>query len=333
VTPLVPLAPGRRTHVATDSRGNLYFLQETDAGQDVLFDVSQSSSISRQLELTSARILEKLKTPSGTGNIQSLAMARQDRLCFYFAGGKGRETFAALGYYDTLSPRIVLLATTDAIAKASGLGDSLELARGTIIAGAGAEMWLWLRHDDAGVLLRFDPLAPIPSNGFQLKRPFPIVRGPSGEIRIRSEHEDISAGSDGSLFYIERKDANLWKIDPAGSATLLQSLNGAPSGLTPPAFDGTGRLIMLAGNGNPLAAHDVDADMDRAFAVTEPSLLILEGTKLTALDRSAFKAPDSVNLPTLEPEQLLPFREKETWVSYDKGSGQLLQVKMKKDGP
>lgn len=328
VKPLVPLSPGRRTHTATDSRGNLYFLQETSGGQDVLFDVSQSGNVSRQLDLTSARLLEQLKAAGGNGNIHSLAMAKSDRLCFYFVGGKGHQTIAALGTFDTRDSRITFLATTSTLAQITGMGDSLELARGTLIAGAGTEMWLWLRHSDAGVLLRFDALGLDTGAGLQLKRPFPAVRGPKRELIIRTEQDEMSAGPTGSLFYVDRKAAVLWKIDPEGKATQALSLNGAPSVLTPPWSDAKGRLIMLAGDSDQLSSHDFEADMDHAFGVTQPSLLFLENGKLAALDRNAFKAPDLVALQTLQPQQLLPFRERDTWVTYDRASGQLLQIKI-----
>jgi hypothetical protein len=331
---VVPLTPGRRTHVAVDSRGNIYWSQETDAGQDVVMETG-AGNVPQPLELTSLSLMQELNAPGGSGNIQSIATDRADRLCFYLAGGKERLAPAVLGFYDTRTARLTLLANTAQLDAASGMGDSLQVARGTLLAGGGGEMWLWLRHTDADVLLHFntaDAAKATASSGIKFDRPMGAIRGPAGEIPLRSEQEDLSTPGQGRFFYIDRKAEVLWQIAPDSTATPIQALDGAAAVLTAPVADARGRLYFLAGDGRLLDARADAPAVAAAFGIARPSLLILDAGELTALGRDDFQMPDNVPLETFAPKQMVPEGASESWITYDRASGELLRIRIKRAG-
>ena len=53
--PITPLLPSRSTHVALDSLGNVYWVQESDRGDDTLFVIGEGE-IPRATQLSAANI-------------------------------------------------------------------------------------------------------------------------------------------------------------------------------------------------------------------------------------------------------------------------------------
>src|SRR4051812_30806951 len=164
--PIAQLVANRTTHLAVDAVGNLYWTQESDDGQDLLFVTGPSGNLAQPTTLSSASILAALKpttpvpksAPSKSfpsrapakpgGNIQSLIAGPDGALYFYFNGGAGAAVGAqAIGRYEPRSGEIQIVADTQQLATISGMGRSLDLARGELLP-CGAVVRLFLRHTD-----------------------------------------------------------------------------------------------------------------------------------------------------------------------------------------
>ena len=136
VQALTPLPPGRRTHLAPDQFGRIYWAQESDAGfgasageNQVVF-LMTDGGLPQPTRLTSAAVLEALGQPatgkpgersSAGGAIQSLAAAPDGRLYFYFSGGRGKLLLAALGSFDPRTGQVAIHADAAELERASGL--------------------------------------------------------------------------------------------------------------------------------------------------------------------------------------------------------------------
>src|SRR5689334_18929207 len=70
--PLTPLLPNRPTHVVLDSLGNIYWAQETDRGDDILFIMGEGE-IPRATQLSVANVAAAMGASGATGNLQSIA--------------------------------------------------------------------------------------------------------------------------------------------------------------------------------------------------------------------------------------------------------------------
>ena len=66
-------------------------------------------------------------------------------LWFYFVGGKGARVRACIGQFNPLTQSITIVFDTRAIQRLSGMGASIELARGQLVP-VGPLMYLLLRH-------------------------------------------------------------------------------------------------------------------------------------------------------------------------------------------
>src|SRR5688572_11634533 len=136
VRPIAPLLPARRTHVAVDARGNLFWSQEGEGGDDVVFSVGDDG-VPRATALTAPVVIGKTDEAAGeraTANVQSLAFGPDGALHFYVSGGTSRRTIAALGRYVPATSTIELIAPTKQLMAAADMGRSIALARGTIVA-------------------------------------------------------------------------------------------------------------------------------------------------------------------------------------------------------
>src|SRR4029079_656295 len=83
--PLTPLLPNRPTHVVLDSLGNVYWSQETDRGDDILF-VMGDGDIPRATQLSVATVAAALGASGATGNLQGLGAGGGGDVYFYFSG-------------------------------------------------------------------------------------------------------------------------------------------------------------------------------------------------------------------------------------------------------
>src|SRR3954464_4234801 len=70
VTRLTPLPPDRRTHVTSNQGGQIYWVQETERGREVVFALSDGG-VPSATRFTNQMVLEALGQPNGTGSIQS----------------------------------------------------------------------------------------------------------------------------------------------------------------------------------------------------------------------------------------------------------------------
>src|SRR4051812_23252810 len=82
--PVTPLIPARQTHLAVDTGGNIYWVQEGDRRDDTMFVIGDGD-IPRATQLSAANIAAQLGEPTGRGNIQGIAAAGAD-VYFFFAG-------------------------------------------------------------------------------------------------------------------------------------------------------------------------------------------------------------------------------------------------------
>ncbi|MDB5321440.1 MAG: hypothetical protein JWN40_3071, partial [Phycisphaerales bacterium] len=212
-------------------------------------------------------------------------------------------------------------ADTAALARDSRLGDSLALARGSIVR-VGEILWLWLRHDDAYALLSLD----VTRSGSVLRQTFETVRTTGGEeLRLISSTEDLARAPGNSLLYLDRRTARLWKIGPLGEATPLADVGDPPATLSAPSLDDRGRLVMFAPD-PPMPAEQPLIPATRP-TTDYPALIILDADgQRTLLGRNTFAAPDKINIRTLAPPQL--FRDRAGWLAYDPQTGELLRIKL-----
>src|SRR5688572_7409786 len=73
--PLTPLLPNRPTHVTVDRFGNVYWVQETDRGDDAMFVIGEGG-IPRATQLTVPNVAALLGAGTGArGNIHGVAAA------------------------------------------------------------------------------------------------------------------------------------------------------------------------------------------------------------------------------------------------------------------
>ena len=153
-----------------DAVGNIYWTQESDDGQDLLFAArprrDPAAADDAQLEQhpggderegeTPAKPGKQIPGSKPGGNIQSLVTGLDGGLYFYFNGGAGATGAQAIGRFDPRRGEIQIVADTQQMADTSNMGLSLDLARGKLLV-CGSVIRLFLRHSDAWAILEFEP--------------------------------------------------------------------------------------------------------------------------------------------------------------------------------
>ena len=319
---VTPLSPDRRTHIAPNGKGQAFWVQEAEGGgRETVFAISEGGlPVATKFANTTAP--EAMAKADVRGNIQSLAVGPDGKLYFFFSGGSKRQLVAAFGYFAPETGKVQILADTTALATESRLGDSLALARGSIVR-AGDVLWLWLRHDDGYALLSLD----ISRIGSGLRQTFETVRSNGEELRLTSAGEDLASGPGNSLVFMQRATARLWRINSLGEASLLTELGEVPATMSTPALDERGRLIFFV----PEAAIVTEQSLLPAAtqpATEYPAMMILEADnpQRTLLGRNAFNVPDKINLRALALPRL--FRDRGGWLAYDPPTGELLRLRL-----
>jgi hypothetical protein len=318
---VTPLPPDRPTHIAPNGKGQAFWVQEADGGgRETVFAISEGN-LPIATKFTNSTVLETLAKTDGRGSIQSLAVGSDGKLYFYFSGGTKRQVVAAFGCFAPETGKTQILADTAALARDSRLGDSLALARGSIVR-VGDVLWLWLRHEDAYALLSLD----VGRAGSSLRQTFENVRSNGQEVRLTSATDDLARGPGNSLLYLQRATARLWKIAPLGEATQLADFGDPPSTLSTPALDERGRIILF--NPDTATVTDLSSLPTTNPTIEYPALMILDpdDQQRTLLGRNTFAAPDKINLRTLAPPQL--FRDRASWLAYDPPTGELLRLRL-----
>ena len=206
------LLSGRTTHLARADDGTIWWVQETDGGEDIAFAMG-GDGVPRATGLTSQSIFAALaigesarpispaasSTPASGGNIQSLAADADGRVWFYFAGGTGRRDVAAIGSFDPQNGTVRIAAGTDTLRKSTSMGGSLVLARGTIVRGAGGHgavgddaggdaLWGWVRHSDISALFLID------AKTGALTRPFDGPQTEGGLLAMTRTGQQLGGG-------------------------------------------------------------------------------------------------------------------------------------------
>lgn len=322
---LMPLQPGRPTHLAVAEQQLFYWVQESPAGDDVVFSLD-STMIPATTPLSAAKILSELGAPGGTGNIQSLAWA-DDQLYFYFLGGRQTRTIACLGRFTPTTGQIRILANTEGLDRATGMGLSMALARGQIIPTAGP-WWLWLRHTDRSILLQFNPASLTPASPIEFHQPFSSIRTADGPLLMTRPEFHLSTGAGDQLLLTDLHSATLWTIDRTGMATMALSLVGLSGGLSTPALDPSLGTIFFAAAADPMRAITEDRITDPPVRTSYPALLMLNPDHSTAIDRQHFHLTGNLDPAAMRLNELLPDPSRQGYLSYDTASGQLILLRI-----
>lgn len=393
VDALAQLLPNRLTHVAVDSAGNLYWVQETDDGRDVVYVMGiGGDEVPRATALTSDAILDVMppvrlpekppapkakastrrskstETITRGGSIQSIAGGVDGELYFYFAGGVGPVTRCCLGRFDPrprsgAGSQLRILADSSQLASASGMGLSISLARGKVMA-SDQLVRLLLRHSDGWALFGFDSRR-IPTSGSpQLLRPFERIvideHSPGerrGELDLNRDTTDVTPGANADeLFVSDRAWGAMYRVNRDGTATMFASLIGLPEALSPPIADrlrpvprpqdpwpppatsptgpdvpdANGRVasvVLFAAVGREIdpanSARPDPADVQTQY----PALLVIQSSRYRAVGRDAIRGGGSITTHTLRLRQLVPIG-RDTWAGYDAASGQIMRLKL-----
>jgi hypothetical protein len=196
IRPLAQLLPWRTTHLTVDAAHHVYFVQESDDGNDIVF-VAGPDDIAKPTMLATNSILAATggrdnpppsqnafghKTLPAAGNVQSLLALADGRVLFFFGATAGRSARSCLGMFDPQNGSISVVADAQRLADVSQMGSTLELARGELIANrpgsaadqADAPPWLLLRHSDAWALLKLGKLS--------------ATAGPSDDVLLCLDH-------------------------------------------------------------------------------------------------------------------------------------------------
>jgi hypothetical protein len=269
--------------------------------------VAGEADLPRATPLSSASILEAMgvrgaagaagttRAAVATGNIRSIAAAADGRIYFYFAGGRRKESLLCLGQFNPRTGDIRVLADTQQLARDSGMGGSLALARPTVVAD-GRFVWLWLRHTDASAVFRIDTTA-LPSAGpATLTKPFPRLtaarKTDGAPIELtREEDYEVSPGArPDTLLLTDLYAGALWEMTEHGEVRVLHSLVGLPralsilgvlreqssapvdptrSGVTP------GSVVSFAADSDPIPPRVAERVDPVELQIVYPALLIL----------------------------------------------------------
>jgi hypothetical protein len=332
--PLTPLLPNRPTHATVDGFGNVYWVQETDRRDDTMFVIGEGG-IPRATQLAAANIAALLGAKdvkdAARGNIHGIAAAPEagGDIYFYFVGVQARRTIACIGAFTPKTERVRILADTDAVAAATGMGRSLPLARGSVVCD-GRIVWMWLRHTDNWAMFRIEP-GRLPTSGpAKLPRAFESVRLEGRPLELTREDMEIAPAPGGALFLLDIAGGRLVKIAPDGTATIVRSLAGLPKLLSTPAVDRDQNLVLFAGNGEIIGVKGQDANVaatPEKLDSTYPALLIFKPDKVVSIGRDHMHAYPGFPIFSTRLRQLVPHPRDGGWISYDAGSGELLHVR------
>jgi hypothetical protein len=337
ISVVTPLAARRATHVAVDPAGNIFFVQESDDGNDVMF-VAGANDVSRATALSSSNILSAAgAAPGETGNIQSIAAGPAGEIYFYFLGGGKRNTVACFGRFIPRNAAITILATNDQLQTASGMGRSIELARGTTVT-AGKLVWLLLRHTDQAALFHVEPRRVRQDQEQILGDAITKLRTAEGELPLTRPDIDLAPGhpDDGSVLLSDLWSGAIWNVDATGNASVLCSLVGLSRSLSLPATTNTGPIVMFAAAGDAIIPHVPQRiDAVKIDGLSYPAVLMLQpGGNLTAIARDDIRGPAGLPLRAIAFQQLVyePARSGprsgESFIGFDAASGQILRLRI-----
>jgi hypothetical protein len=325
---LTQLPHNATVHIAIDTLGNLFYVTERDDGQDAAFVVSESG-IPRQTQLTAANILAAMgESVGGRGNIQDLVAGADGTIYFYFSGSKGASIRTAVGVYSRRSESITLAFNQSQLAAASGMGDSIGIARGSLVPIGSRQIGLLLRHTDGWAFLSFFTDRPGPGVDLKLGQPFKRVALDSESINLSRRQYELSAGIGGNLLLADHSTGAIWELDPLSGQTKIHTyLTALPRDVSSPLVINKDHLLLFIADSEPLEA-DVNITIRRQLPQTSfPALVEIAGTNFTAIGREEFRAPAGFPVYAMRIHQLL-LAPDGTYIGYDLASGQLMRIRV-----
>jgi hypothetical protein len=347
VWPITHLEPNQTTHVAVDSAGNAYWVQESSEGNDQLY-VAGEDDIPQAMTLNTAAILAAFGPPPTSqgaatqattatgGSIESIATDRDDNILFFFNGGTGREARVMLGVFNPRNNSVHLLVGTQSLMLASGMGVSISLARGEIIPmmpdEQSAGYWLWLHHSDQAVMERFDRngIEADPAGG--LTREFDRLVGGKTMPELTNGSIEFCASAANGLLMVDHESASLWRVDEHGDATKWTTLIGLPAALSAltPLPDGSAIAFAPVGSLATGGESPDEAVRDAHYLQAHyPGMLAFTNTSvLQTVGNDEISAPRGVDISHLMLSRLVPAGKAHQYIAYDSASGLLLRIRM-----
>jgi hypothetical protein len=352
VRPLSQLLPDQPTHLAADSFGNIYWVQETSSGQDILF-VAGSDDIPQPTALTSDAIIAAfgpapapISRPgsagaapgAGSGNIQSIVIDADDNVLFFFSGGIGRSMRVCLGRFNPHDQSIHILAGTQSLAMTTHMGSSIGIAQGQLIKpltqdqNQSMRYWLWLHHSDAAVFLRFNPRSAGPGQPIEFSRAFDRLSGDGAPESLSADLLEFSAGADNSLLMIDWHEARLWRVDENGLATKWMTLLGLPRYLSNLTARPGGIAIAFAPTGEKAFGTEEEGQVmlgTHTPQVKYPALLGFDGDQVVPIaSLDDMQGPPLLDVAKLQLREMIPTNVKRQWAGYDAASGLLVRLQL-----
>ena len=142
--------------------------------------------------ISAAALRDRLGAAGGELSIRAVAPLDRRRLVVYAAGSQRRTSLASLWVIDPAANTTTLVASAAALASASGLGDSLDLADAQCVA-TDRGVWLCLYHSDAAVFFLLPAgLGP----GTLLHPAFTRLKSETGPVRLMSGDRLFARGAE-----------------------------------------------------------------------------------------------------------------------------------------
>jgi hypothetical protein len=319
---ITQLPPNRTVHVAVDSLGNVFYTIETDSGHDGMVVVSQSG-IPRATQLTSENILAALgETVGGNGAIQSIVPATDGSIFFYFVGGKGKSVRACIGQYRLAGEIVRILFDTQMLLDKSEMGQSIDLARGTLLL-AQHVVYLFLRHSDSAVILNFSL-----TGSASLSRMTTPIRLDNQPLDLTRDQYDLFKGWGDNLLLMDKSVGQLLEINmTSGAAKSRINLAGLPRDLSSPIASATDHLIVFASNSEPLDVDQNDLSIRPALKISYPALLQISGNDITGIGRDDLHAYGGFPIYAMRVHEIVTAPDG-SLIAYDMSSGLLMQLRL-----
>ncbi len=330
---LTPLLPRRPVHLAVDPPGNLWFVQETDDGDDVTF-IAGATEAPRATRLTSANVLAAAGAAStDRANIQSIASGANGEIYFYLQGGGKRNSIACFGRFAPRTGAIQILAGTSQLQSETGLGASIELARGTVVVPqSGRWLTLLVRHTDAAAMFRIDFRKLPPSGAMSaLGTPINELHAPGETLSLTRADIELACGPAESILILDTWGGALWRIAPGNDVSALCSIVGISKQLSLPAASRDGQITLFAGDGEPIQPHVKQRIEPVDLELRYPSLLMLDGPKASqfqVVSRDDIRAPGGFAMYATQLQQLIYEPTRDSFVGFDSASGQIVRIKL-----
>ena len=323
---ITQLPPNRNVHVAVDSLGNIFYTIESDSGHDGAIVVGDTG-IPRATQLTSENILAAMgETVGGNGTIQDLSPGPDGTIFFYFIGGKGKVLRACIGQYSLRGQYIRILFDTPQLTEKSEMGESIALARGSILP-IGSQVCLFLRHSDSAVLLTFDARGMV-APALNLTRVPTAVHTQEQPIDLTRDQYDLFSPGDGSLLLLDRLTTQFWTINLAtGVATPRISLIGLPREMSAPISTQPKQLTMFVADSEPNEADMSDIPNPNLPKTIYPALLQINGTELSAIGRDDLHAYGGFPTYAIRIHEMV-IAPDGSLIAYDLSSGLLMRLRI-----